>query len=137
LSSNSLLSTQLAAPVIVEIVLGRKCAADPHKFGTILEAFQRFADAADPGSTYIIPFLPTPSRIRCMSSARNVHTLVQDLLRERRHNEKGEDDLLQRLIDDEVDDAMCAKVYYDLRFSLECGYCSPQKSSSVLSFSLR
>jgi cytochrome P450 len=92
------------------VILGHEIADDRLRLMSLRDAFHTFETAADPRSTSILPFIPTPSRIRCAVAANRLRRVIEDIIRMKASTAKPGDDILARLVLENEDPSVCVKV---------------------------
>lgn len=98
---------------VLRFIVGDEVLQDPGKVNEIIEAYRCVDEASTPDSL-LLPWLPTPSRLRRLFAGIKLFNISLEAVRLRRkRRKKSLQDVLQTILDDEehnVDDKAAARV---------------------------
>lgn len=93
----------------LRIALGDDIAADPATVRYAVTAYRWMNASAGPDGL-ILPFIPTPKRVRCILAGMRLWKLVKASIAARKKDQKPRNDVLQSLLDENTDLIDCVKL---------------------------
>jgi sterol 14-demethylase len=105
--------SQLVFQSGLQITFGPEIGKDAKAVDSAIKAFGAISDAAKP-SGMVLPFLPTPSRIRTLIGGYNLYNLTVRMMDQHKADTEPRYDVLQALMDENLDTMTCVKVFISL-----------------------
>lgn len=93
----------------LRIALGDDIAADPATVRYAVTAYRWMNASAGPDGL-VLPFIPTPKRVRCILAGMRLWKLVKVSIAARKKDQKPRNDVLQSLLDENTDLMDCVKL---------------------------
>lgn len=106
-----IIGLKLVFQMSLRIALGNDIAADPSTVRYAVTAYRWMNQSATPDGM-VLPFIPTPKRIRCILAGMRLYNLVKKAIAVRKHDGKPRVDVLQSLLDEDMDLMDCMKVRF-------------------------